>query len=393
MPMDRVMLGRRIREARERVGLTQSGLAIRAGFSAHQIVSQIEKGEREIKAVELVSLARELFVSVTDLLKPDASSVPPVLWREAPVERGAGEARFIQRFRRYAFVQRLTGFGSTLLPQRLTRPLSQLAFAEVELFAEAMRRQYELGSRPAHALVATAESQLGIQVWHDELQSGCSAACLVSEEGAAVLLNACEVPWRRNFSLAHELFHVLTWDAELIERMKQDAALFEHSEMLANVFAAALLMPAAPLRQELARVRQDGAIGVADLVAIASDFGVSAQALVWRLGNLGILARPKAKELIASPGLRIGVGKGDDLTRQKSLPDRFVRLAYLAWQEGRLSRSRLAEYLEVNVADLPDVLAVYGLNSSEPLPASVILPDDLSMGAEPSLEALPVEAL
>jgi transcriptional regulator with XRE-family HTH domain len=47
-----VVLGERVRAARSRLGLSQEQLAERAGFAHHQIVSQIELGQREIKAVE-----------------------------------------------------------------------------------------------------------------------------------------------------------------------------------------------------------------------------------------------------------------------------------------------------------------------------------------------------
>jgi len=51
------VLAQRVREARKRAGLTQEQLAEAAGFSAHQMVSQIEKGERDVKAWELANLA------------------------------------------------------------------------------------------------------------------------------------------------------------------------------------------------------------------------------------------------------------------------------------------------------------------------------------------------
>ena len=44
--------------------MTQQELAERAGFSAHQIVSQIERGQRELKASELFRIARVLHVDL-----------------------------------------------------------------------------------------------------------------------------------------------------------------------------------------------------------------------------------------------------------------------------------------------------------------------------------------
>ncbi|MCL0048467.1 helix-turn-helix domain-containing protein [Dehalococcoidia bacterium] len=49
-----------MRTSRERLGLSQEELANRAGFSVHQMISQIEKGKREVKAWELVNLVKVL---------------------------------------------------------------------------------------------------------------------------------------------------------------------------------------------------------------------------------------------------------------------------------------------------------------------------------------------
>ena len=46
------------------------------------------------------------------------------------------------------------------------------------------------------------------------------------------------------------------------------------------------------------------------------------------------------------------------------IPERFVRLAFLAYSRGRLSKARLAEYLGVALPDLPATLMDYGLDES-----------------------------
>jgi len=45
-----------------------------------------------------------------------------------------------------------------------------------------------------------------------------------------------------------------------------------------------------------------------------------------------------------------------------SLPPRFVRLGFIAYQKGKVSRARLAEYLETSLFDLKTVLLEYGFD-------------------------------
>ena len=59
-----------------------------------------------------------------------------------------------------------------------------------------------------------------------------------------VLINRHEVEGRRHFDLAHELFHILTWDAmppEHSEEARETGG--NRVEQLANNFASAVLMP------------------------------------------------------------------------------------------------------------------------------------------------------
>ena len=73
-------------------------------------------------------------------------------------------------------------------------------------------------------------------------------------ELSVILINRNEPEYlRRNYNLAHELFHVLTWQA--MPPNELDAIMEKKSriEMLADALAAALLMPRAvlePLRRQ-----------------------------------------------------------------------------------------------------------------------------------------------
>ena len=54
------------------------------------------------------------------------------------------------------------------------------------------------------------------------------------------------------------------------------------------------------------------------------------------------------------------------------IPERFVRLAFLAYQEGKISRTKLAEYLGVSLLDLTDTLQEYNLDDREDYKAKML---------------------
>ena len=108
--------------------------------------------------------------------------------------------------------------------------------------------EFDLGEVPAECLVEVMERELGILVLMIDTERGISGAACRLPELDAVLIARREVVGRRHFDLAHELFHILTWDAMPPEH-SEDAMETggNRAEQLTNNFAAAVLMPAATL--------------------------------------------------------------------------------------------------------------------------------------------------
>jgi Zn-dependent peptidase ImmA (M78 family) len=201
--------------------------------------------------------------------------------------------------------------------------------------------------------------EYGVKIWYKNLGDDGSAASAKGPFGAAMLINSQEAPWRRNFSIGHELFHLITW-----EDTKECAASSEKVEKLANAFSSALLLPKTPLKEAFESRVKDNKIENIDLIEVARQFDVSTKALIYRLINLGWCNREELEKIVEEPSF-----KSQDRTSRMgkwlqppTIPERFVRLAFLAYQKGNLSRARLAEYLNVNVSEVGDVLQEYGLN-------------------------------
>jgi Zn-dependent peptidase ImmA (M78 family) len=134
-----------------------------------------------------------------------------------------------------------------------------------------------------------AEDLLGLHV--EEVESlECSGLLLPAER--RVLLNSGEPAARRRFTLAHEVGH---WVCQVMNGHEAPVycrvadLLPEASRALereANVFAAELLMPEPLVRAEWSQVESSS--------AVASRFGVSEEALGWRLFNLQLVQdRPR----------------------------------------------------------------------------------------------------
>lgn len=364
----RTDLGKKIRKYRERLNLKQADLAGKMGFNSSEIISQIERGVREIKAWELVELTRHLQISVSEIIgdrEPETGAV--VLWRKSPdTEKELKEAEFLKRYRQYALLEEMSGLrAGRTLPQKKVDP-GTLNFQTADRIAMEIRKDLNLGDRPAGDLERVLQNDFGVKIWYLEMSEG-SAASTGGPEGPAILMNAKEAPWRRNYNFAHELFHLITWKSLPPETISKTPGLWDNLEKVANAFASALLIPAEPVTVEFGQYLEGGKISYSDLIGIARDFGVSTEALLFRLLNLKKVTKASVDKMFQDPKFR----NTDRSTmaacwwQPPAIPERFVRLGFIAYQKGRLSRAKLSEMLDTSLIDLPEVLQEYGLTDQE----------------------------
>jgi Zn-dependent peptidase ImmA (M78 family)/transcriptional regulator with XRE-family HTH domain len=351
-------VGAAVRRARERCGMTQQALADAAGFPNLQTVSDVERGVRDLKARELHRIARAVGTSYDVLLGARPEPAVRVLWRRGtPPAPSAQEARFLERASRFALLEE----WSDLPP---AEPLPDLPYdpahtsgSEVEAMAMHVGRTLLLGSRPAAALVRVLEERFRVKVFYDDLAEDGSAACVRDGFGAAVLINASQAPWRRNYSFAHELFHLVTWTAvaESWPAGGEEPAWSDAMERHANRFASHLLLPGEEVAQRYEARLRGGDVAHADYVEMAREFDVSTDALLWRLCNLRYLTADQVDAIRGDAAFRAldrSTMGARWTTPGSGLPDRYHRLAYLAYAKGRISLARLAEFLETSVSEL-----------------------------------------
>jgi Zn-dependent peptidase ImmA (M78 family)/transcriptional regulator with XRE-family HTH domain len=356
-------LGLAIKQRRNEIGITQGDLAVGVGFSAPQTVSDIERGEREVKAWELVKIARALRTSPDDLLGLETVSETRVMWRRgSPAGSKEAEEMFLERARRYALLEKWNQLPpSATLPEFALDPATA-SFPDAARLAREVGKILDLGSRPAASLKSVLQEGFGVKLFFQELEGDESAAAAKGDFGCAVLMNAAQAPWRRNYNLAHEVFHLVTWEGtcQAWGGAEDEAHWLEHVEKLANAFASHLLLPADEVSSQFDARFPEGEIRYPDLVEMAREFEVSTEALVWRLRLLGRISQGRAEEILADPQFR----KEDRRTMphhwaptpEGPLPDRYWRLALNAYRRGEVSLAKVAKLLEISVSQAGELL-------------------------------------
>jgi len=363
------IIGRRIKEERTSQKLTQEELITKAQLNwDRQTLGQIEKGERELKAWELAKIAKVLHVELPiffpETVTPTITAKPIVLWREKPENHEHLETEFIRLCKDFRFVETLNSVDSsrfTALPRKKI-DLNTFSYNDAYALAEEVRGQLGVGDYPATSLVKILEEKYGIKFFFNELGGNGSAAASASEYGLCILISASEPAWRQHFSIAHELFHIITWDDGLLAQVNSEEKLRKYNEQLAGAFAAGLLVPSESLQREIRSIAKDNKLKDAGVISIARQFGVSLEALLWRMVGIRLIQRSDVLNALDDKQLR----SLDYISRSEAqapyyLSNRFVRLAYLAYENGEISRARLAKMLNQSLSALADYLKNFGL--------------------------------
>lgn len=371
--MMQALIGQRLKALRETRNLSQDDLARVFGFKDRQTVSAIETGERKLSAEELLTAVRELKTDLDYFTDPFrlVGGEGRFNWRQsgvAPARLDAYERIAGQLIAAFRALGSDVGEKPALLRHALTLT-KHSRFEDAEEAGERFVAAYELGDVPALRLAETMERELSILVLmvepNDDKISG--AACRLTDLDV-VLINRNEIPGRRHFDLAHELFHILTWDAMPPERVEENSTGEKKSrvEQLADCFAAGLLMP----RKVVEAAAQWKALGVeslpAALNATADRLGVSSLALKWRLVSLGLIDRA-TERLIPGDALRNNghqAGLFADDADRKGPPlfsRKFVEIVVRALDEGRVSTRKIAGILGMPVDDLAQLFEQHGV--------------------------------
>lgn len=357
-------LGKRIRALRETRKLSQDDLARIFGFRDRQTVSAIETGVRRLTAEELV-------VAVEELGAPLDYFTDPFLlvgegrfsWRQDGVDAerlDAYERTAGQWIGAYRHLAAQVGCPPPLLRRSLALA-SDASAQDVVQAGERFADEFDLGRAPGARLAETMERDLSILVLMVDAEPGISGAACRLPELDAVLIARHELPGRRHFGLAHELFHILTWDTmppAHAETSRETGG--KRIERLANKFAAALLMPTARLEPFGRWAGLAGEPLIARLNSVADELQVSASALRWRLVGVGEIDQATAQG-IPEAALHKNGSPNREFAPPVRFSRRFVEVVGEALEQDCLTLQRAVDLLALPVGELEELFAAHGV--------------------------------
>jgi Zn-dependent peptidase ImmA (M78 family) len=280
----------RVRETIEQTGLSQAAFAERVGMDADKLSKSLTS-VRRFTSLELANIAELASVTVEWLLGRER----PLPALAARAQEASSATQAVRVARQYAearadlatlgFVQ---AAQSNISVPRLGRLIDQGA----QLAREALRHVPAYVDNPTKMELADLiEESFGIDVVVRELS--CDGLAWSDTTSRLIVVGTCTTPTRQRFSIAHELGHILANDDQKLyvdQDVMDPTDRRRPSEMRANAFASAFLMPEEAVRSVLDDCTESsGQLSEAGFSSIVMHFAVSPSALSYRMSNLGLI--------------------------------------------------------------------------------------------------------
>jgi len=359
MPVSNEILISRIRSAMAEAGVTQQRLADAIGINATAL-SKALSGTRAFKSLEVALIAEQLGLSVQALLSDSPAPAIAIAARAQP-DASPALQRALDRTDHLLELHRLLvdlGFGWRATSIDKTEPTGA-PYEQGAALAGQLRQYLGIGAGDLpyqlSDLSELLEERLGVDIGFEPLPPGLDGLSVASSGLAIALVSSGISATRQRFTLAHELGHLFAGDSQ---RLTVDENVFGRKspdETRANAFAAVFLMPI-----EAIRAAAPHGISEETVATLLGRFGVSLDALAFRLHNVGMVDGAGRDRIRSMSSNRIAMrsGRAADLQARgdRRTPGNLLKRAIEAYIQGKISVRPLAALLDVDPDALLDEL-------------------------------------
>jgi Zn-dependent peptidase ImmA (M78 family)/DNA-binding XRE family transcriptional regulator len=355
--MIRRIIGERIKEQREKFGLSIEELAKQIGGISRQTLSKIEKGEAIIDAEKLMIIAD---ITRKPLSYFYAETAPEVrLFFRADNAQGISDelsSKFQKKYQQYGEIEEILGIDRpTSIPLSYGIRSFEKNKKRIADIASKERIRLGAGEAPINNIFELLE-QNGIRIlfFKSALRDVYGLSTYEAEKGACIFVNSSDdiTVERRIFTAAHEyahlIFHRDEFDqVESFRYRKGRGKAKPGTEKIADHFAGHFLVPTITLEKSIPNKKH---ITVNDIISLKKLFGVSFEAMIWRLRDERFITGQEHQDFYRFLG-RFGYRKKEP-DRMKDIFSknvRYITLVRNAYDNEQITLSKAAELLDLSV--------------------------------------------
>lgn len=338
--------------AREMRGLTQAALAQESGISQGYI-SRYENGESPISEDHIQALAKALTLPIKFFYTPGkrcAADQGMHFHRQRRSISATDQKRLdslVEKFRLEA-EELLSRVDSSYAPFAVPQYELQDFSGDIEAVAHAVRNLWEMDPGPVPNVIEELERASCLIYLYDFGTDKMDEVTQWTEPLPPIILVNSSAPGdRQRFNLAHALGHLV---------LHHNRTPPQEAEEQAHRFAAAFLMPAEDIRDELAPVTID------HMLELKPKWKVSMAALILRARDIGEITEKRCTSLYQMLS-RLGYRKNEPIEIEAEKPNLARELLTLYREQWQYSYADLADLTMLHLKEFyeryyPEIRAV-----------------------------------
>jgi Zn-dependent peptidase ImmA (M78 family)/DNA-binding XRE family transcriptional regulator len=309
-----------------------------------QAISKYEQGIVPPSAEMIDGLAKVLAVPKSYLFHTDSINLDRIAFRKLAKYSNKEYERIVEvvkiELSKYIELEGLLNIDSEFRSPVIPNFIKGLE--DIEIYADALREEWELGMSPIANVIETLEDNnvKVIQVNSDVELDGFSTKA--NDKYPVVVLNKTkldEVQDRKRWTALHELGHLLLQFDENISHKEE--------ERFCHYFAGAMLFPKENLFEELGEKRSK--LSFQELGELKQEYGISMQAIVYRAKELNVISESYYRQFFFLIR-HLGFKEKEPVTYSgKKASSRFDQLLFKALAEDIISVEKAAEYKGITV--------------------------------------------
>lgn len=338
----------RIKNARQLRGYSLEELAQEADMPKN-VLRKYEKGEAVPNSKELIKLSKALEQKIDYFFNSFKVEIGNFNFRKRTSFRKKSQnsirAEITIHLENYIWIEELLEIDTHF--ENKVKDIVIDSKECIEQVVLKLRTDWEIGIDPIHNIIQLLEDK-GIKVieLEDVDTKFDGLATFVNDSIPVIVINQNFSIERKRFTLLHELGHILLNLKECEDKQE---------EQFCNYFASEFLFPAKLVFREFGEKRKH--ISLEELKSIQEKYGISIQAIVYKLSELGIIDKEKHKsfhiQLNADKFLKEFVNQEVFSSPEKS--NRFERLVYRALAQEEISISKAASLTGKSIEELKNI--------------------------------------
>jgi len=315
-----------------------------------QMINKYEQGKSIPTSDKLIALSK-LFQQKVDYFfrKPDVT-IGEISFRKKS-KFGAKKVNALKeeiriQIENYLFIENICHIDNAF-----ENPLQQSIISNEQHIKDAvklLRTQWNIGQDAIHNIIDLLEdNHIKVIEVDDDTGNFDGLATFIDDKYPIIVIAKAMPIERKRFTLLHELGHLLL-PINLLEAKRQ--------EKFCNVFASEMLVSESNIINEFGSIRSQ--ITMAELKNVQEKYGISISAIVYKLGETGIISPDRVKKFYQ----RLNVETNLKLEVEKSRYDglehsiRYENLVYRGMSEELISMSKASSLLRVSLDQLKEKL-------------------------------------